>query len=173
MVKNVALAIVLLVSFSGIMAQNQQPDSPAFKRFPTIPPFKLLKGDSATYITRDDIKKHHLTLIMCFSPECDHCKHQTEDIINAMDKFKDVEIVMATFQPLSEMKEFYRYYKIADYPNIRMGRDDKYILPPFYKIHNLPFLALYDKKGNLITTFEGNQPVNKILKAFNKKVEAE
>jgi thiol-disulfide isomerase/thioredoxin len=170
-VKKTVLAILVILHGSFLMAQEQQqqPDLPPFQRFPTIPPFKLLKGDSATYLTRDDIKKHHLTLIMCFSPECDHCKHQTEDLISAMDKFKDVEIVMATFQPLSEMKEFYRYYRIADYPNIKMGRDDKYVLPPFYKIRNLPFLALYDKKGNLITTFEGNQDVGKLLKAFKKQ----
>jgi hypothetical protein len=67
------------------------------------------------------------------------------------------------------MKEFYRYYRIAEYPNIKMGRDEKYVLPPFYKMHNLPFLALYDKKGNLITTFEGNQDIHKLLKAFKKK----
>jgi thiol-disulfide isomerase/thioredoxin len=168
-VKTTALAILVLLNCGFLMAQQQTPDQPPFQRFPNIPPFKLLKIDSATYVTKDDIKKHHLTLIMCFSPECEHCKHQTEDLLSAMDKFKDVEIVMATFQPLSEMKEFYRYYRIAEYPNIKMGRDEKYVLPPFYKMHNLPFLALYDKKGNLITTFEGNQDIHKLLKAFKKK----
>ncbi len=164
------MAILVLLNCSFLYAQNQpQPELPPFQRYPTIPPFKLLQVDSATFVTKDDIKKHHRTLIMCFSPECDHCKHQTEDLITAMDKFKDVEIVMATFQPFAEMKEFYRYYRIADYPNIRMGRDEKYVLPPFYKIKSLPFLALYDKKGNLITTFEGNQKADKILNAFDGK----
>jgi hypothetical protein len=36
-------------------------------------------------------------------------------------------------------------------------------------MQSLPYLALYDKKGQLITTFEGNQKVNKILKAFGKE----
>lgn len=165
--KKTALAILLLFYGAFASAQTQPSDIPPYKRFPTIPPFKLLKVDSATFVTKDDIKKHHLTLIMCFSPECDHCKHQTEDLITDMNKFKDIEIVMATFQPFAEMKEFYRYYRIADYPNIKLGRDEKYVLPPFYKIKSLPFLALYDKKGNLITTFEGNQQVDKILKAFH------
>jgi thiol-disulfide isomerase/thioredoxin len=170
-VKNVAIIGFILLSFGMVKAQQlpaKQPDKPPFQRFPTIPPFNLLKVDSATYYTKDDLKKHRLTLIMCFSPECDHCKHQTRDIIAAMDKFKDIEIVMATFQPFPEMKEFYNYFRIADYPNIKIGRDEKYVLPPFYSIHNLPFLALYDKKGNLITTFEGNQEVEKILTAFGK-----
>jgi thiol-disulfide isomerase/thioredoxin len=145
---------------------NSQPE---FLRFPTVPPFNLLKVDSAGYLTKDDIKKHHLTLIMFFSPECDHCKHQTRDILAAMDKFKEIEIVMATYQPFNEMKDFYKNYRIQDYPNIKMGRDEKFVLPVFYNIKSLPFLALYDKKGNLMTTFEGNQKADTILNAFNKK----
>jgi len=50
-----------------------------------------------------------------------------------------------------------------------LGRDEKFTLPPFYKIKNLPYLALYDKKGNLITTFEGTQKVDTILQAFSQK----
>jgi thioredoxin-related protein len=170
MKKILYIVIAIIVSTGYVNAQQPQTNQqPPFERFPTIPPFKLLTIDSATYVTKDDIKKHHLTLIMFFSPDCDHCKHQTEDILEQKEKFKEIQIVMATFQPFSEMKEFYNHYRIADHPNIKIGRDDKYVLPPFYHIQSLPFLALYDKKGNLITTFEGNQKVDKILKAFGEK----
>jgi hypothetical protein len=76
---------------------------------------------------------------------------------------------MATYQPFSEMKEFNVHYKIYEHPNILMGRDEKFFLPPFYKIRNLPYLALYDKKGNLITTFEGTQKVETLMNAFEQK----
>ena len=163
--------VILLISNSFVFAQQTTADESKapYLRFPTIPPFNLLKVDSATYLTKDDIKKHHLTIMMFFSPECDHCKHQTRDILGAIDKFKDVEIVMATYQPFGEMREFYNNFHIADYPNIKVGRDEKFVLPPFYKMKSLPFFALYDKKGNLITTFEGNQKVDTLLNAFNKK----
>jgi len=36
-------------------------------------------------------------------------------------------------------------------------------------VHNLPYMALYDKKGNLITTFEGTQKVDTLLNAFAQK----
>jgi hypothetical protein len=49
-----------------------------------------------------------------------------------------------------------------------LGRDTKFFLPPFFKIQNLPFQALYDKSGKLITTFEGNVKIDKLLAAFNK-----
>jgi thioredoxin-related protein len=71
------------------------------------------------------------------------------------------------------MKAFNAHYRIFEHANIKMGRDEKFFLAPFYKIRNLPYLALYDKKGNLITTFEGNQKADTILNAFNKKRQEE
>jgi len=65
--------------------------------------------------------------------------------------------------------ELYNAHNIAGYTNIKMGRDTKFFLPPFFKIKSLPFQALYDKKGELITTFEGNVEVTKVLKAFARK----
>ena len=138
-------------------------------RYPTLPPFHLLKLDSSTYLTKDDVKKNRRTIVMFFSPDCEHCKHQTEAILADFSKFKDIEIVMATYQPFEELKEFNTHYRIYQYPNIKMGRDEKFFLPPFYKVRNLPYLALYDKKGQLITTFEGTQKVDTIMNAFKEK----
>ncbi len=177
MMKKTFLAILAL-AFCQLLSAQQQANQPAtdptqaeapYMRFPTIPPIHLLKLDSATYLTKDDIKKNRLTIIMFFSPDCDHCKHQTESILADWKHFKDMEIVMATYQPFSEMKDFYEHYKLAEHPNIKIGRDEKFVLAPFYKIRNLPYLALYDKKGNLVTTFEGTQKVETILDAFNGK----
>jgi len=177
--KKAFLAIAILVYSSVLFAQqpatanttatDQANAEPPFKRFPTLPPFRLLKLDSSTYLTKEDVKKNHRTIIMYFSPDCDHCKHQTESILADFKKFKDIEIIMATYQPFEELKEFNEHYRMAEHPNIKMGRDEKFFLPPFYKIRNLPYLALYDKKGNLVTTFEGTQKIDTILAAFDKK----
>jgi len=87
----------------------------------------------------------------------------------AVDKFKDIEIVMATYQPFGEMKDFNERYHLADHPNFKIGRDEKFFLVPYYRIHNLPYLALYDKNGDLITTFEGTQKTSTLLNAFDQK----
>jgi thioredoxin-related protein len=106
---------------------------------------------------------------MFFSPECTHCQHQTEDMLAAIDSLKDIQIVMATYQPFEEMVAFNQKYGIEKYSNIKLGRDTKYFLPPYYRMKSLPFLALYDNKGNYITSFEGNQKVSRLLEAFDSK----
>ena len=175
--KQVFLAIFAL-AFSQFVSAQQLPNQPAtdsananapFMRFPTVPPFRLLKLDSATYLTKDDLKKNRKTMVMFFSPDCEHCKHQIEAILADFKDFRDIEIVMATYQPFSEMKDFNEHYKIYQHPNIMIGRDEKFVLPGFYRIRNLPYLALYDKKGNLITTFEGTQKADVLANAFASK----
>jgi thioredoxin-related protein len=172
--RQIFLLITALASSQFLSAQTL-PNQPAtdtanasapFMRYPTIPPFRLLKLDSATYLTKDDLHKNRKTIVMYFSPDCEHCKHQTEAILADFKDFRDIEIVMATYQPFSEMKQFNEHYKIYEHPNILIGRDEHFILPPFYKIRNLPYLALYDKKGNLITTFEGTQKTDDLIRAF-------
>jgi thioredoxin-related protein len=143
-----------------------QVDTPAYKRFPTVPPLTIMQVDS-TNLTKGDLKRQP-TIIMYFSPDCDHCKHQWADMKKAMDKLKKYQIIMVTYQPFEMMVDFYKNQQIASYSNIKMGRDTKFFLPPFYQINNLPYLALYDKQGKLITTFEGNVKIDKLVKAFEK-----
>jgi len=176
--KKAFLVLIAIVCSRIVFAQPTKPNQPAtdsanaqapFMRFPTIPPFHLLKLDSASYLTKDDVRKNRKTIVMYFSPDCEHCKHEIESFLASWNKFRDIEIVMATYQPFSELKDFNEHYKIYQHPNIHIGRDEKFFLPPFYKIHNLPYLALYDKKGNLITTFEGTQKVETLMGAFEEK----
>jgi cytochrome oxidase Cu insertion factor (SCO1/SenC/PrrC family) len=164
MMKFIPLVVALLLTFS----LNGQTDSiqPPYKRFPTPPPFKLLLTDSSSYFTKADLEKKKPLLIMLFSPDCDHCKHGTEELIKNIDKFKKVQIVMATFQPFADMKKFYADFQLNRYENIIVGKDINFILPPFYNIRNMPFLAFYDKKGQLISVFEGNLPMDKIAEKF-------
>lgn len=131
------------------------------KLFPTL---QLLQVDSSTLTS--GMLKRQPTLIMYFSPTCDHCQHQMDDMLAQAKALKHIQVVLATYQPFDEMVTFYHKYQLAKHSNYRLGRDVNFILPPFYDIRNLPFLALYNKEGKLITSFEGNVKVDKLIKAF-------
>jgi thioredoxin-related protein len=164
-VKNWILTLLLLAG--GIWASGQHVDTPAYKKNPTVPEFSLLQADSSV-LTKNNLKQQ-ATLIMYFSPTCDHCQHQWDDMVKHKDQLKNIQIVMATYQPLEEMQDFYKKQQIASYPNIKMGRDTEFKLVPFYRIRSLPYQVLYDKNGKLITTYEGNVKVETMLDAFNGK----
>ena len=169
MKKNILVIIVcIILSASLVSAQVNTTIDPPYKRFPTFPPVKLLLTDSTTYFTKADLKKKSAVLLMLFNPDCDHCQKETEDILKNIDKFKKIRIVLATTMSFEMMKSFYTKYNLALYDNIVVGQDFQFFLPSFFIIRNLPFLAFYDKKNELISVFEGAPGVSKILAAFEK-----
>jgi thioredoxin-related protein len=141
---------------------------PPYKRFPTYPPVKLLMPDSTSFFSKVDLPKKMAVLLMMFNPGCDHCQHETEAIIQHIDQFKNVQIVMATTMPLADMKGFIEKYKLSNYKNIVVTQDTHYFLPSFYVMRSLPFLAFYNKNKQLISTFEGSMPIEKVIAELKK-----
>ena len=84
-----------------------------------------------------------------------------------MDELKDVQIVMITYHPLSAMKDFITNYGLAKYPNIVVGKDVYYITTGFFDVHNIPYMAMYNKKGKLIEGFEGSLPITKVIEVLH------
>jgi thioredoxin-related protein len=154
-------------------AQTAEPVTPAkedtalYLRFPVVPPFTIYRVPDSSRFAKADLKKKKKTLLIIFSPDCDHCQQETRELTAAIDKFKNIQIVMASWLPYKEIQKFYTDYNIAAFPNITMGWDKSFFLPPFYKFISLPFMALYDKKGNLISVFEGSIKLEKVIAAFN------
>jgi thiol-disulfide isomerase/thioredoxin len=157
-----------LLSFSFAFSQTDSVQIPPYKRFPTLPPFQILLSDSASMFTKAQLPAGKPVLFVLFSPECSHCQHETEELIAHRDELKDVEIVMITMHPLWMMKDFISTYGLAQYPNFIVGKDIYFIMPSFYNIHNLPYLAMYNKKGDLIMGFEGSMDINKLIETFRQ-----
>jgi hypothetical protein len=73
---------------------------------------------------------------------------------------------MATMMPFDLMKSFYEKYELQRFQNITVGKDVQYTLPSFYQMHFMPYLAMYDKKGNLLDTFEGAMKIEDLIHTF-------
>ena len=135
---------------------------PVYLRFPVIPQFTVYKAPDSTAFSRDELKKKKPVVFMIFSPDCEHCQHETEQLLANIDKFKNAQILMITYLPYNEMIDFYKNYKIANYPEITMARDTKFFFPVFFKVRNLPSVFLYDKKGDFKKAFEGSVKIDSI-----------
>jgi len=167
MKKFTILGFTLAVCFLSVAQNDSLPKAP-YIRFPSVPPFKLLLTDSSSHFTKEDLSKKKSVLLILFSPDCDHCKHETEDIIKNIDAFKKVQIIMSTTLPFNKMQDFYNKYDLKRFDNIIVGKDVNYLLPVFYDIRNLPFLAFYNKKKELISVFSGELDINKVIEELQK-----
>jgi hypothetical protein len=77
-----------------------------------------------------------------------------------------VQIIMATMMPFDLMKSFNEKYDLQRFQNITVGKDVQYTLPSFYQMHFMPYLAMYNKKGNLLATFEGAMKIEDLIHTF-------
>jgi thioredoxin-related protein len=160
--------LFFLVLFTSISftAFSQADTSLLYLRFPTVPPFSIITAPDSIKFTKDDLQKKKPVMIMIFNPDCEHCQHETRELIAHMDLFKNIQIIMTSPLEYYYIKKFYDDYKIADYPNIIMGRDPGYYFGTFFHIRYFPAIFLYDKKGNFVAQFDGSVPVEKIAAAL-------
>ena len=163
-----AFFTILFFCFAATVFGQTDTIQPAYKRFPTLPTLQLLLGDSTTKYTKDNVPKKKAVLLMLFSPDCEHCQHEAEQLVLNKEAFKDIHIILSTTLPIYKMQAFADKYGLTGMKNVVVAKDPYYLLPSFYQIRNLPFMALYNKKGALIRTFEGSVGLDKILQAFEE-----
>lgn len=161
--------IVLTIICLSVNAQTDSTIAP-YKRFPTLPPMQILLTDSATLFGKAQIPLNTPVLYMLFDPECSHCQHETEELIAHKKDFEDIQVVMVTMprSSFSEVNDFISKYKVNELKHVVVGRDITYFMPAFYSIRNFPFLAMYDRNGDLITAFEGGLGIDKVIDHFKR-----
>ena len=160
--------VFIFLFLSSFLPGFCQVDSttPPYKKFPTLPPLQILLGDSTTLFTRQNLPAGKPVLLMLFSPDCSHCQHEAEQMHAHKTELETIQLVMVTMDPLWKMNDFIHTYRLQEIPHIVVGKDIYYTLLGFYNIRNLPFHALYDRKGNLLAAFAGSAELGKLLEQF-------
>lgn len=164
--KRLAFVLVCLFISSTLLAQTDS--LPPYKQHPTIPAFEILMLDSASTFNTYDIPKGKPTILMYFSPDCDHCEQMTEDMLKNMEDLSKVQIYMITPMSLSVLQKFYLKMGLRRYKNITVGKDHKFFFTPFYRAQFVPYIAIYDKHKKLLATWDGDAKIKDILTVLSK-----
>jgi thioredoxin-related protein len=163
--KKFIISLIILLASSTLFAQSATDTiAPAYIRIPSVPPFNITIAPDSVSFTKENLKKKKATIIMVFSPDCDHCVHSTQDLITKYESFKSVQIILATAAPFEQVKNFYSSLKIGDYPNIKVGQDKSFFLGTFFEVRSFPAIFLYDKKGKFKQAFDSNAKWETIAK---------
>jgi thiol-disulfide isomerase/thioredoxin len=130
----------------------------------TLPEFKVKLTDGTTISSTKTLGKKPL-LVIYFAPDCEHCRKLMDQLIPQMNAFKNIEILMATFESLNDVAWFENHYKTKNYPNIKVGMESPvFFLKNFYHLERTPFTALFDKKGKLMVSYKEYTPVSELIK---------
>jgi thiol-disulfide isomerase/thioredoxin len=127
-----------------------------------MPSFDLLLPDSITHLNTNNIPIGKPVVLFYFGPYCPYSRAEMEDIISNIDKLKSLHFYIFTSFPFQDMKKFYDYYKLNNYPNITIGTDTANYFGRYYKAPGYPFLAIYDKKKHLKEAILGKSDIDLI-----------
>lgn len=165
MKKLASIVLVLFIALHSI-AQTDTDSLPIYKRFPELPKFSIMTLPDSTLFTRENLNRKKPIIIMLFSPDCEHCKHAMRDLIAGYDQWKNADLILVTSLDFEHIRKFYAEFKLADYPNIVIGRDGGFNLGSFYKLHQYPSLFVYNKKHEFVTEFIGSVKTDELGKAL-------
>jgi thiol-disulfide isomerase/thioredoxin len=164
------LTICFLLVCLCASAQEKATDSlPPFKKYPTLPAFNLLELDSATTFNTFNIPEGRPTILMFYSPDCDHCQMVTDTMVHHMNELKDVQIYMLTIMTIAESKKFAAKLHLEKYKNIRLFKDPDFFFPRFYKASYVPYIVVYDRHKKLVAAYEGGAKIAELINAVSKK----
>ncbi len=142
---------VLLATFIGVVLFAQTNSKT------TIAPFNITLTNGKTY-TYKQLAKGKESILVYFSPTCEHCKKFTEAMLNRKKDLADKQIVMVSYLALNQVKAFDEEYKLSSYPNIKVGTEGyTFIVQKYYNIQNFPFVVRYDKAGKLSKVVKYNE----------------
>lgn len=148
---------LLLVSFQAMAQTAAKTDTLApYLKNPTLPAFFILKADSSSAINTYDIPEGQYTILMFFSPDCEHCKQLTKQMTASQAEYKDVAFYLFTPMQLGLLREFIADQHLDKYDNFFAGKDMNFFFPGFYRTKYVPHLVVYDEHKKLVTSFMGN-----------------
>jgi hypothetical protein len=118
-----------------------------------------------TTLNTDDIPTGKPLIMIGFSPFCKHCQDETEDILKHMDSLKDSRFLFVTPYPFDQMKTFYLYFKLSQYPNIQMARDSADDFLRYFKADGVPYTLVFDSKKRLKRAIQNQAYASELIQA--------
>jgi len=162
MKKIITLSLILLAGYSCIaQADTLKP----YQKNKELPGFSLLLTDSTLFTPRN-LAADKKIILMLFSPDCDHCQKQLEDLLSIRELPSKAELVMISVYPMNFIRDFYKKYKLEKYPFIHLGQDNKNFCIPFYMPHTVPVLVYYNKEKQFTSIHQGNADAKQVMAAL-------
>jgi len=142
--------------------------SPAFSQQGKVPPFRIIDSNKKLF-KAEDLPFEKPIMIVYFSPECEDCQLFINSLLNKINNFRNISIVMITYSPVEILKEFIIKNGLNTYSNIYAGTEmNTLFVRDYYNISGLPFISLYTKNGDLTRIYKNaNYNLDTISRQLN------
>lgn len=138
------------------------------ERIARLPVFTFYNLDS-TLFTNDSLPDGRSTVIVYFNTGCEHCQYETEQIIKNAGSLQQASFLLASIQPIAELKKFDSTYRLLSYPFIKLLHDKGNVMHHVFGANNVPSIFIYDSNKRLIKKYTGELKIEAIINTVNKE----
>lgn len=131
-----------------------------------LPSFDVVMLDSTTIFNTERIPDGKPFILLYFSPDCDHCHKQVDEILDNMSSFKNIQFYFFSPFKFELLTHFSTQYHLNDYSNITVAYDHKFFIPSHFKTTSTPCIFIYDEDRKLSRTYEGEVNASDLLDAI-------
>jgi len=163
-----ALALLVLIGWTLVAAFNAPLYETTGLEGRPIPSFNLHLANDKTWLNSNDIPAGKPFIVFGFDPGCSHCQNLTLWIKQEIKNFKDIPIYYVTGAHFNYMNAFYKFYKLADYPNIKMGRDSTNTFFHTFHRQTTPLIAIFDAKKRLRHVISGEPTIQQLAQSVKE-----
>jgi len=164
--------IVSILLFSLLSCHSKWSDS-QIAAYSKLPSFDVLLEDSLTHFNTQQIPQGKYSLLIYFSPDCEHCRAQAESLLANIKALKDVQIYFLTAAPISELRSFSQTYHLDRHKNIMVAIDYQFSFFRIFKVTSFPYIAIYDNNRQLVKLYKGETDIHRIFTALNVNINKE
>lgn len=137
-----SVLIIFTMFFSATWAQDLSKAS--IKKYNQLPKSVVIDLQNKKKVFKSLFNNNQPTVVMFFSPDCDHCEEELEKIQQERQNMKTINFIMISNRPLSLLKPFYKKHKLSNFKNINIYSDPSNLIARYYGIGSYPSMVIYD-----------------------------
>lgn len=119
---------------------------------------QLINGSHVSY---RDLPADKPLLLIYFAPDCEHCREFMGRLMGRIKDFRQTQILLVSYLPLPALQKFSNDFKLAPYPNIKIGSEgNSFVIPSHFRIGKFPFTAVYSRAGKLVSIYREVPPLD-------------
>ena len=154
-----AMLVLSVLIFSSCQKKTETAAAPSETN--ELPYLNYSSLDGKAFSTRELPGK---SILILFNTDCDHCQREAQSIGEKINAFKDYEILFVAADSTHHIQTFAKTYGLENKSNVKFGRADYMDVYMNFGSIPTPSIYLYSRERKLIKNFQGETPVEEIVK---------
>jgi peroxiredoxin len=158
-----------ILTINDTQAQFKEDHYKSHKKKQSIPEFHYQTMDGKDF-SNENLEKDKKLMIVYFNPVCEICQREIRNIIDNINYFQDIQIVMVSPAPLEEVLKFNKKFKFDNYHQITLLYDRDDVFYKQFGAVGYPTLYLFDRNKDMIVYYDTEVEFEDIKDGFSPEM---